>query len=374
MSNKVELLNIAQSIQGQNKVYGNTAALVGDILVRIINAMFVEGNLTQSSGNDPQKVMSQKAVTQIMTAIDNAVYELSTMLVSKKATDATPQEVSLKSRGNATIGKLGVDDQGKGFIEFSDMGMHPDVRCTIGTKEDLISAMSKVSKTLLTFTTDAQTTRLLVPTADRRQGAMVTYLNSAGDLVVENYIGNTFTDAAWKLDANWVALAAKKTVDDLKKLIYASGGETQLMSVSADGNTSVQFIVGLDGCAYMSVSSKTPPSLGIYKLATENYVNNIFMATLKTINASDFVLVDGKWVSPAVQLLIGSAQVQITNNAETVLTVARGNSSASAFADVPGWQETVKVPGDVFNISGGTGGMFIKLKFTVKPTVVTILS
>ena len=98
------------------------------------------------------------------------------------------------------------------------------------------------------------------------------------------------------------------------------------------------------------------------------------MATLKTINADDFVLVDGKWLSPAVQLQLGNAQVQIANSAETVVTVARGNSSIGLLADVAGWQGTIKAPGDVFNISGGTGGMFIQLKFTVKPTAVTILA
>lgn len=103
-------------------------------------------------------------------------------------------------------------------------------------------------------------------------------------------------------------------------------------------------------------------------------LKDIFMATLKTINAADFVQYGTYWVSPAIQLLLGNAQVQIINSTDTTVSVMRSNTGDGILSDIAGFAETAKSPVDVFNISGGIGGGFIKLKFTVKPTQVTILS
>ena len=57
----------------------------------------------------------------------------------------------------------------------------------------------------LTFTTDAPTTRLLVPSANRKYGTMISY-NNGTDLITEQYIGADVTDANWQLDSNWIGL------------------------------------------------------------------------------------------------------------------------------------------------------------------------
>lgn len=110
-------------------------------------------------------------------------------------------------------------------------------------------------------------------------------------------------------------------------------------------------------------------------ITEELFKRKNFMAQNIAIKAEDLIKEsDGLWTTPPIQLLVGNAQIQIASDAQTTVTVARSNSPTSPFAVINGWNESPAVPIDVFNISGGVAGMYIKLKFSVKPISISVLS
>lgn len=107
----------------------------------------------------------------------------------------------------------------------------------------------------------------------------------------------------------------------------------------------------------------------------ELLTRNNFMPQNITFRAADFVQEsDGLWTTPPIQLLIGNAQVQITSASASTVTVYRSNSPTTAFAEIKGWSEVPAIPVDAFCISGGVAGMYIKIKFSVKPVSISVLS
>lgn len=56
----------------------------------------------------------------------------------------------------------------------------------------------------ITFDTDRQTTRLKIPVAKRKTGVILYYIEN-GEIVIEEYKGNLFTDVQWKANDNWIS-------------------------------------------------------------------------------------------------------------------------------------------------------------------------
>lgn len=252
-----DLKTIAQEIKDQTLVAGNTHTLIGELFLSLLNLVLTSETLTQDSGSDDKKIMSQSAVTKLVSALQTAITKINGSLIISNSV-AGSENICLKiTAADNQIGEIGIDAKGIPFFR---------------------------------------------------------------------HISTSNVTTTWKL--------------------------------AGTPSTSGQIY------RYNS----TTGNFELYNLT------DIFMATLKTINAADFVQSGAYWVSPGIQLLLGNAQVQITNSVDTVVSVMRSNTGSGTFADIAGFSETVKAPGDVFNISGGVGGGFIKLKFTVKPTQVTVLS
>ncbi len=254
------LLNLketANQIKSQSLVGGNTHTLIGQLFLDLLELVLTTETLSQTSGTDINKVMSQDSVTKLIVALQNSINKINESLIISNSVPGS-ENVCLKIIAeDDQIGEIGIDAKGIPFFRH-------------------ISA----------------------------------------DNIAKTY-----------------------------KLTGTPGADGQVYRFNA--------------------------STGNFELYN---LKDIFMATLKTINAAGFVQSGAYWISPAIQLLLGNAQVQITNASDTVVSVMRSNTGDGTFSDIAGFAETVKSPGDVFNISGGVGGGFIKLKFTVKPTQVTILS
>ena len=56
---------------------------------------------------------------------------------------------------------------------------------------------------ILTWVTDAATTRKQVQTSERKSGMIISYKNPDGDWVNEQYVGKNFSDTYWSADRNW---------------------------------------------------------------------------------------------------------------------------------------------------------------------------
>lgn len=56
---------------------------------------------------------------------------------------------------------------------------------------------------ILTWKTDAATTRKQVPINERKEGLEISYKNGEGNWVAEKYVGTSFSDDKWGVDYNW---------------------------------------------------------------------------------------------------------------------------------------------------------------------------
>lgn len=180
-------------------------------------------------------------------------------------------------------------------------------------------------------------------------------------------IGNLFLDLINAISENI------ERIDQINKILCyddtIQGDETVFLSLKkrdATWNLGVR-----DGEAYLDCISSEGNEYDIKnKLITKDDMS----ASLKEIIPSQLVQEGALWVTPAIQLSTGNAQIQITTSTATTITVARSNTPLQAFSDIRGWSEVANTPSDVFNISGGVAGMYIKLKFSVKPISISVLS
>ncbi|PTN08037.1 hypothetical protein C8N47_11177 [Mangrovibacterium marinum] len=96
------------------------------------------------------------------------------------------------------------------------------------------------------------------------------------------------------------------------------------------------------------------------------------MANLQNFKAADFVLVDGEYVSPAVKLTSVNAAIEVRVSEQTTVKLQRG-IGLSKFYDVPDSEQIVDEE-DMFNVTDGTPGQFIRISCTAVPDVCNILT
>lgn len=70
---------------------------------------------------------------------------------------------------------------------------------------------------ILEWNTDAATTRKQVKQSDRKSLLQISYKNSNGDTVNEQYIGEILTDTEWEKDSNWEQIPSIKDVIEVKQ-------------------------------------------------------------------------------------------------------------------------------------------------------------
>lgn len=75
---------------------------------------------------------------------------------------------------------------------------------------------------ILTWVTDAATTRKQVSTNERKGGLQITYKPDGEDWINEQYIGTSFTDTEWAKDENWEKIAKGKSVKEIDSKLSKS--------------------------------------------------------------------------------------------------------------------------------------------------------
>lgn len=78
------------------------------------------------------------------------------------------------------------------------------------TLSELEAALNSICNyRILTFTTDKATTRLTVPSSQRRYALMVSF-NMNGEHITEKYISSDISDTEWVKDSNWTNLSIRE--------------------------------------------------------------------------------------------------------------------------------------------------------------------
>lgn len=96
---------------------------------------------------------------------------------------------------------------------------------------------------ILEWNTDAATTRKQVKLSKRKSLLQISYKDSNGNPVNEQYIGTTFTDTEWAKDSNWERIATRKdlngkadntTVEQMQKTLSSIFSTTRYHSTVLD--------------------------------------------------------------------------------------------------------------------------------------------
>lgn len=69
---------------------------------------------------------------------------------------------------------------------------------------------------ILTWVTDAATTRKQVSANERKAGMQISYTPDGENWVNEQYIGSVYSDYEWGRDINWIKIPDKKQIDEVK--------------------------------------------------------------------------------------------------------------------------------------------------------------
>lgn len=80
---------------------------------------------------------------------------------------------------------------------------------------------------ILEWKTDAATTRKQVKQSDRKSMLQISYKDSNGNPIYEQYIGTTYTDTEWAKDSNWEKIATKKDLNSTKEEVNQSLDSTK---------------------------------------------------------------------------------------------------------------------------------------------------
>lgn len=80
---------------------------------------------------------------------------------------------------------------------------------------------------ILEWKTDAATTRKQVKQSDRKSLLQISYKDSNGNPIYEQYIGTTYTDTEWVKDSNWEKIATKKDLNSTKEEVNQSLDSTK---------------------------------------------------------------------------------------------------------------------------------------------------
>lgn len=141
-----DLKNIASAIKQQTKVGGNTAAIIGDLFEKMLDLFLLSTTITQSTGTDPAKVMSQKVVTQLIISIQEAINNINKN-VNTDLSEQGQEKVYLQISGAYhDIARIGTDCLGNAYIEYLDADQ-VSTKWNIATKELIAAIMNKDSAT-----------------------------------------------------------------------------------------------------------------------------------------------------------------------------------------------------------------------------------
>lgn len=84
---------------------------------------------------------------------------------------------------------------------------------------------------ILTWVTDAATTRKQVSANERKAGMQISYKPDDEDWVNEQYVGTSFTDTEWAKDANWVSIPKESEVAELSNKIDSILGSSEIILI-----------------------------------------------------------------------------------------------------------------------------------------------
>lgn len=194
-------------------ISGLTPKNVQGAIDELANKKFDKASIVQESGESEDKVMSQKAVSDkfsdLVTSLKN---NFSYKGIAKPTTNpGVPDSNVFYIAGEGSYPNFNnqVVEVGQIAVLKWDGSWHKEV----------LEIGADGGNMILDWNTDVATTRKQVLQKYRKQLLQISYKNTNGDIVNEQYVGTLFTDTEWVKDANWEASVKQKQINALSNQI-----------------------------------------------------------------------------------------------------------------------------------------------------------
>lgn len=128
---------------------------------------------------------------------------------------------------------------------------------------------------ILEWKTDAATTRKQVKQSDRKSLLQISYKDSNGNPIYEQYIGTTYTDTEWVKDSNWEKIATKKDLDSTKEEINQTLEEFSKDFSPTDLEKDEIFEIGYPGSYWIEDGLISATDFSIYPDCYTGEINDL---------------------------------------------------------------------------------------------------
>lgn len=202
------------------------------------------GNIVQKTGTDENAVMSQKAVTENLSTLQNqtsgvgyvscnaaASIAAKTITITGLTTLTTGIRLLVKMVNNNTANDatLNINSLGEKPLYYNNNRVSGSNTWEAGEvvevyydgtnfySSNVLGGAGGGGNMILEWNTDVATTRKQVKTSNRKAGMQISYLHPDNGWTNEQYIGTAVTDTEWVKDNNWSPIETRDGVIELAK-------------------------------------------------------------------------------------------------------------------------------------------------------------
>ena len=203
-----------------------------------------DGNIVQKTGTDENAVMSQKAVTENLSTLQNqtsgvgyvscnvaASIAAKTITITGLTTLTTGIRLLVKMVNNNTANDatLNINSLGAKPLYYNNNRVSGSNTWEAGEvvevyydgtnfySSNILGGAGGGGNMILEWNTDVATTRKQVKTSNRKAGMQISYLHPNNGWTNEQYIGTAVTDTEWVKDNNWSPIETRDGVVELAK-------------------------------------------------------------------------------------------------------------------------------------------------------------
>ena len=220
-----ELKQLAIQIRDEKTNKQNTANRVGAAMLEAVNKL--EQDYYDKTNIDEQAKNTTQSITNLNTKIDKRTTEYNVSVNNPTSGTNGGNKYDLST----AIGQVPAELRTAGLkVSFLNSAGKPESWKYQGGSWAVANFIQESSggNKILTWVTDAATTRKQVLVNERKEGMMITYKNADGQLVNEQYKSTNYSDSEWVKDSNWIPIVSQYQLSPIEArtgyVVCSTGG------------------------------------------------------------------------------------------------------------------------------------------------------
>lgn len=276
-----ELKQLAIQIRDEKTNKQNTANRVGAAMLEAINKL--EQDYYDKTNIDEQSKNTTQSITSLDTKIDKRTTEYNVSVNNPTSGTSGTNRYDLAG----AIAQVPAELRTAGLkVSFINSAGKPESWKYQGGSWAVANFIQESSggNKILTWVTDAATTRKQVSVNERKAGMQISYTSDGENWTNEQFIGNSTDDTSWADDSNWVLLPNETYIKDLYGG-YVDTSEFLMCYTDSEG----RFLFGIkyDGSIEWSKGVPTPIQDALSKIRDFIYCQTINSDILEMIVDND---------------------------------------------------------------------------------------